>query len=208
MVSHRSLSQRKLNRLTMGCDGVKSGRPLPACLIPCRWRTQVPPKYLWRATKLHCATSQRTAVFTAAAVRSSYLTSECASHAYPAIWIWPSLRCPVPVRCSGLRSCSLRLFISSRVRGSVTSNSGFWIGWLDLLVLLLQLHLITTLNNRWLPKARSVSSWTTSVFHCGWLLHFLSSTNPILSRSNLVLFSSTKPSRGHMRHNTFCIHFV
>jgi hypothetical protein len=30
-----------------------------------------------------------------------------------------------------------------RVRGSVTNNSGFWIGWLDLMALLLQLLLIT-----------------------------------------------------------------
>jgi hypothetical protein len=34
-------------------------------------------------------------------------------------------------------------FIFSRGRGSVSNNNGFWIGWLDLLALLLQLHLIT-----------------------------------------------------------------
>jgi hypothetical protein len=45
--------------------------------------------------------------------------------------------------------------------------SGGWIGWWDLLALLSQLHLITiTYNsaNRWLPKARSIYSWTASVF--------------------------------------------
>jgi hypothetical protein len=34
------------------------------------------------------------------------------------------------------------LFIPSRVRGSVSNNNGFWIGYLDLLALLIQLHLI------------------------------------------------------------------
>jgi hypothetical protein len=33
--------------------------------------------------------------------------------------------------------------ILSCVRGSVTNNNGFWIGWLDLLALLLQSLLIT-----------------------------------------------------------------
>jgi hypothetical protein len=51
----------------------------------------------------------------------------------------------------------------------VTNNNGFWIGWLDILaLLLLQLLLITidyiTAYNRWLPKTRSIPSWTTSVF--------------------------------------------
>jgi hypothetical protein len=58
-------------------------------------------------------------------------------------------------------------WILSRVRGSVTNNNGFWIGWLDLLALLLQLLLIKsiiTAHNRWLPKIRSIPYWTTSVF--------------------------------------------
>jgi hypothetical protein len=38
-------------------------------------------------------------------------------------------------------------FILSRVRDSVTNNNGLWIGCLDLLALLLQLHLITTTYN-------------------------------------------------------------
>jgi hypothetical protein len=52
----------------------------------------------------------------------------------------------------------------SRVRGSVTNNNGFWIGWLDLLALLLQLQPIITAHNQLLPKTRSVPYWTTSVF--------------------------------------------
>jgi hypothetical protein len=42
--------------------------------------------------------------------------------------------------------------------------SGFWTGWLDLLVLLLELQLIITAHNRWLSKTRSIPYWTTSVF--------------------------------------------
>jgi hypothetical protein len=56
--------------------------------------------------------------------------------------------------------------ILSRVRGSVTNNIGFWIGWLDLLALLLQSLLITinyNSSNPWLPKTRSVPYWTKSV---------------------------------------------
>jgi hypothetical protein len=49
----------------------------------------------------------------------------------------------------------------SRVRGSVTNNNGFWIGWLDSLALLLQLQ---SAHNRWLSKTRSIPYWTTSVF--------------------------------------------
>jgi hypothetical protein len=52
----------------------------------------------------------------------------------------------------------------SRVRDSVTNSNGFWIGWLDLLPLLLQLQLITEAHNQWLPKTRSIPYWTTSVF--------------------------------------------
>jgi hypothetical protein len=59
------------------------------------------------------------------------------------------------------------LILLSRVRGSVTDNNGFWIGWLDLLALLLQLQNlqpITTAHNQWLPKTRSIPYWTMSVF--------------------------------------------
>jgi hypothetical protein len=44
----------------------------------------------------------------------------------------------------------------------VTNNNGFWIEWLDLLAL--QLQLITTAHNQWLPKTRSIPCWTSSVF--------------------------------------------
>jgi hypothetical protein len=52
--------------------------------------------------------------------------------------------------------------IFSRVRGSVTNNIGFCIGWFDLLALLLQLLL--TAHNRRLLKTSAIPSWTTSVF--------------------------------------------
>jgi hypothetical protein len=53
---------------------------------------------------------------------------------------------------------------NSRVRGSVTNNNGFWIGWFNLLALLLQLQSIVTAHNQWLLKTRSIPYWTTSVF--------------------------------------------
>jgi hypothetical protein len=59
---------------------------------------------------------------------------------------------------------SRAIMILSRVRGSVTNNNGFWIGWLNLLTLLLQLQLIITPHKQWLSKTRSISYWTTSVF--------------------------------------------
>jgi hypothetical protein len=45
----------------------------------------------------------------------------------------------------------------------VTNNNGFWIGWLGLLILLLQLKLIIAVRNRWLSKTPSIPSWTTNV---------------------------------------------
>jgi hypothetical protein len=45
--------------------------------------------------------------------------------------------------------------ILSHVYGSVINNSGFWIGWLDLLTPLQSLS-VTTAHNHWLPKTRSV----------------------------------------------------
>jgi hypothetical protein len=53
--------------------------------------------------------------------------------------------------------------ILSRVWGSVTNNNGLWIGWLDLLALLLQLQSIITAHNQWLPETRSIPYWTISV---------------------------------------------
>jgi hypothetical protein len=52
----------------------------------------------------------------------------------------------------------------SCVLGSMTKNSGLWIGWLALLALLLQLKPIITAHKQWLPKTRSVPYWTTCVF--------------------------------------------
>jgi hypothetical protein len=48
--------------------------------------------------------------------------------------------------------------------GSVTNNNAFWIGWLDLLALLLQLQSVITAHNHWLHTTRSIPDWTTSVF--------------------------------------------
>jgi hypothetical protein len=58
------------------------------------------------------------------------------------------------------------------------TNNGFWIGWLDLLVLFYnytQLQPLITAHNWWLPKARSVSfqDYKRLLFHCGWLINFL-----------------------------------
>jgi hypothetical protein len=46
----------------------------------------------------------------------------------------------------------------------VTKNNGFWIGWLDLLAVSLQLQSIITAQNQWLSKTCSIPYWTTSVF--------------------------------------------
>jgi hypothetical protein len=46
----------------------------------------------------------------------------------------------------------------------MTNNNGFWIGWLNLLALLLQLQPIITAHNKWLPKTWSIPYWTASVF--------------------------------------------
>jgi hypothetical protein len=49
------------------------------------------------------------------------------------------------------------------MRGSVTNNNGFWIGWLDLLSLLLQLQSIYN-SWQWMTRTRCIAYWTTSVF--------------------------------------------
>jgi hypothetical protein len=43
-------------------------------------------------------------------------------------------------------------------------RDGFWIGWLDLLALQLQLQSIITAHNQLLLKTRSIPCWITSVF--------------------------------------------
>jgi hypothetical protein len=47
---------------------------------------------------------------------------------------------------SGYRLSRLRVFILSRVRGSVTNNNEFWIGWLDLLTILRKIIINTELS--------------------------------------------------------------
>jgi hypothetical protein len=50
------------------------------------------------------------------------------------------------------------------MRGFVTNNNGFWIEWLNLLALLLQIQPTITAHNQWLSKTRSIPYWTASVF--------------------------------------------
>jgi hypothetical protein len=80
---------------------------------------------------------------------------------------WES-NCGRPVRSSSLYRLSYPgylkiLSILPRVRWTVTNNNGFWVRWLDLLALLLQLKLSITAHNHWLSKTRSIPYWTTSV---------------------------------------------
>jgi hypothetical protein len=67
---------------------------------------------------------------------------------------------------------------SCHEEGLRVTNNGFWIGRLDLLVLLLQLHLITITYN----SSQSVTAWVSFrfllyyerlPFHCGGLLNWL-----------------------------------
>jgi hypothetical protein len=46
----------------------------------------------------------------------------------------------------------------------VTNNNGFWIGWLDILALWLQLQSIIAGHNQWPSKTCSIPYWTTSAF--------------------------------------------
>jgi hypothetical protein len=59
-------------------------------------------------------------------------------------------------------------YILSRVRGSVTHNNGFWIGFICPSI---NLHSTITAHNQWLSKTRSIPYWTTSAFssYCDWL---------------------------------------
>jgi hypothetical protein len=68
--------------------------------------------------------------------------------------------------------------ILSRVRGSVTNDKCFWIGRLDLLALLLQLHLIIlTYNNSQSVTTsgsfRFLLDYKRLPFHSGWLINWL-----------------------------------
>jgi hypothetical protein len=53
----------------------------------------------------------------------------------------------------------LHIIILSHMRGLRDEYKGFWIGWLDLLVLLYNYNQLYQL-----PKTRSIPCWTTSVF--------------------------------------------
>jgi hypothetical protein len=55
------------------------------------------------------------------------------------------------------------LNILSRIRGSVTNNNGFWIGFIGT-SLQLRVQSTTTVYNPRLPTTRSIPYWTTSVF--------------------------------------------
>jgi hypothetical protein len=70
-----------------------------------------------------------------------------------------------------LRICMLTLlsqipiYIYITYKGfSVTNNNGFWIRWLDLLALFLQLQAIMTAYNQWLSTTRFILCWTRSLF--------------------------------------------
>jgi hypothetical protein len=86
--------------------------------------------------------------------------------------------------------------ILSRVQGSVTNNNGFWIGWLDLLALLLQPLLITISYNSsqsmtGQDSLHSLLNYECLHFHCDWLGsdlragHFFSFRCPLVSTPQL-----------------------
>jgi hypothetical protein len=70
----------------------------------------------------------------------------------------------------------------SSVRGSVTNNNGFWIGWLDLLALRLQLQPIITAHNQWPLTTRSIPYWTTRTFPSARLTLFSFTDRSLLLR--------------------------
>jgi hypothetical protein len=72
--------------------------------------------------------------------------------------------CRPAIRCYGdSKLFDFRALISALHYFS-TNGDWFWIGWLVLLALRLQLQFIITAHNQWLPKTRSIPYWTTSVF--------------------------------------------
>jgi hypothetical protein len=98
------------------------------------------------------------------------------------------------VRCLSSRCLAMRWHITilSRVQGFVTNNNEFWIGWLDLFALLLQLQLIITARNQWLSKTvRSLLDYECLLFHCNWfgsdlrVGQFLSFRCPLVSTPQL-----------------------
>jgi hypothetical protein len=73
--------------------------------------------------------------------------------------------------------------ILSRVRGSVTNNNGFWIGWLDLLAPSLQSLLNTTNCNSSQSMTAQDSlhaDWTASVLSSAWLTSFWFTSHSLL----------------------------
>jgi hypothetical protein len=101
---------------------------------------------------------------------------------------------PVPIAVMAL--------LVSRFHGSVTNNNGFWIGRLDLLTLLLQLHFqlqsLITAHNRRLRKARSVLlvDYERLSLHCGWLIN---------SRGDLFTLSLTGSLSLPRMHSTLLV---
>jgi hypothetical protein len=74
----------------------------------------------------------------------------------------------------------------------VANNNGFWIGWLDLVALRLQLQPIITAHNWWLSKTHFIPYWTTSVFSSTvtdlvliWVGQFFSFRCPLVSTPQL-----------------------
>jgi hypothetical protein len=62
----------------------------------------------------------------------------------------------------------------------VTDNNGVWIGWLDLLALLLKVQSFMTVHNPWLPKTHSIPYWTD--LRIG---HFFSARCPLVNTPQL-----------------------
>jgi hypothetical protein len=90
----------------------------------------------------------------------------------------------------------------------VTNNDGFWIRWLDLLALLLQLQPITTAQNQWLLRTRSIPSLITSVFSSTatnteqritvhWIIEFL--LNPLRVNHDFFITSRLPEYRSPAR---------
>jgi hypothetical protein len=67
------------------------------------------------------------------------------------------------------RCVNFKSYILSRVRGSVTNNNGFWIGWLNVLALLLQLRPTITAHNPWLRLALFLTGLRASSLLRDWL---------------------------------------
>jgi hypothetical protein len=123
-------------------------------------------KYPWSPCKQmsgRCRTTSKRGSQCASCAVMYYWYNEERRRAYRAESIFPACK---PKKCEQtlVHSGVVQNRAQSRIRGSVTNNNGFWIGWLDLLALLLQLQPIITAHNQWVLRTLSIPYWTTSVF--------------------------------------------